>query len=196
MIGRLRSAPLPVVSLAALCCLSCASPRPSAGPAAPGFREMPRGLSSVRLAEEGSSVGVPPEISRALRDSLDEYLYRNKTFIRWPDLTIRYAIVRFDPGTAPRSSPGRPGANGGLLVVKAAYESAGREQSTAVAEGRAKGTQSIHSAVRECAWNIALLATRDAGGASGGDTGDEPETKTRSGAELMKGWWRGSGEGR
>jgi hypothetical protein len=146
-------------------------------------------LSTVILTEKKSSVDVPPDVSNALRDGLDEYLYRYQSFLSWPNLRIIYSIIQFDPGRISNDISGPSSNRNGLIIVGAKFESSGKEISNILAEGRTKGQQSIYSAVKECAWKIALHATRDASHESRDEAGEEQGMGTRSGTERTKGWW-------
>jgi hypothetical protein len=146
-------------------------------------------LSSVTLKEENPSVDVPPGISSMLRYELDKYLYMYQAFLSWPRLKIRYSIVQFGPGRLSNDASGPPGGRDGFLVVDARFESAGKEVSSLLAAGSAAPPQSIHSAVRECAWKIALHASGGPPAKGGDDAGEKPEPKRKSGTDRTKGWW-------
>jgi hypothetical protein len=143
----------------------------------------------VILTEEKSSVNVPPDISIALRDGLDEYLYRFQSFLSWPNLRIIYSIIQFDPGRISDDKFGLSSNRDGFIIVGAKFESSGKEISNVLAEGRTKGQPSIYSAVKECAWKIAYHATQGASSKSKDEAGEGQGIRTRSGTERTKGWW-------
>ncbi len=192
MNGRFRSIPLAFVSLIIAFCLSCASPPTRKTALKPLETRSP--LSGVILTEEKHSVDVPSDVSKALRDNLDAYLYEFQSFISWPNLRITYSIIRFDPERISHDISGQSSNRDDLIVVEAKYESSGKEISNILAEERIKGPQSIYWAVKGCAWKIALHATRNARHESRDETEREQEMKTRTGNEITKGWWKSNRE--
>ena len=187
MIGRSRTSLLAIVSLSVVSCLLGAPLSTRA--TVPKSPDASSTLSAVILMEKKSSIDVPPDISIALRDSLDEYLYRYQSFLSWPNLRIVYSIIQFNPGHISNDISSPSSNRDGFIIVDAIFESSGKEISNILAEGRIRGPQSIYSAVKECAWKIALHATRDAGRKSKVEAGEEQGRTKRPATERTKGWW-------
>jgi hypothetical protein len=183
MIGLSRTALRTIVSLAVLFCLLCAPL--SARATEPKSPEASSTLSAVILTEKKSSVDVPPDISIALRDGLDEYLYRYQSFLSWPNLKIIYSITQFDPGRASNVISGPSSIREGFIVVDAIFESSGKEFRTSVRREELR-PGSIYSAVKECAWKIALHATQDTGLQEQGQGGRRAGRTTKPATERTK----------
>jgi hypothetical protein len=136
----------------------CAVPRPKTDPGARAeVEQAPDGdkrYAQVTVAAPDVNPAVPEQVATYLNYRMCERIYRDRIFSPGPELTMRYAVVQYNPGNreARERVMGMDGT--GSIVIEAIYTDAGgtvvgRIRSTGVVTGAPGQNSGMQRAVQD-----------------------------------------------